>query len=93
MTMFCSWTPAECKDLRAPATRAEMISVFHRACTMAMRRPEPKGVTLMGAKALEGPGLLGNTIMYLGFTRTLDACHIIRGCLCVKSVSTNEEIC
>ena len=39
--MFSSLTPEANSDLRVPATRAEMISVFHLAWTMAMRRLEP----------------------------------------------------
>ena len=39
--MFSSLTPEANSDLRAPATRAEMISVFHLAWTIAIRRLEP----------------------------------------------------
>ena len=39
--MLLSLTPAASNDLRAPATRAEMISAFHLACTMAIRRLDP----------------------------------------------------
>lgn len=39
--MFSSLTPANDNDLRTPATRAEMMAVFHRAWTMAIRSLEP----------------------------------------------------
>ena len=40
--MFSSLTPEASRDLRAPATRAEMISAFHLACTIAMRSLDPR---------------------------------------------------
>ena len=40
--MLESLTPAAIKDLRQPATRAEMMAVFHLAWTIAIRRLEPE---------------------------------------------------
>jgi hypothetical protein len=40
-TTFSSLTPAALSAFLVPATRASMISLFHRACTMPMRRLEP----------------------------------------------------
>ena len=49
--MFSSLTPDWRRDLRAPATRAEIISVFHRAWTIAMRSLEPGTRQLAGVIA------------------------------------------
>lgn len=38
---FSALTPAAARDFFAPEMRASMILVFHRACTMAMRKLEP----------------------------------------------------
>lgn len=39
--MFSRFTPDCTKAFRAPATRAEMMGVFHRAWTTATRSPDP----------------------------------------------------
>ena len=54
--MFESLTPAAVRDLRQPATRAEMMVVFHLAWTMAMRRLEPAlwGLNQRGVEGVQG---------------------------------------
>ena len=41
MTMFSSLTPFAFNVVIVPSRRAEMMGVFHRACTIPIRRLEP----------------------------------------------------
>ena len=69
--MFDGCTFASRRVLRAPATRAEIIGVFQRACTMAMRRAEPG--RLVGGAVVEQDG--EGTIMLLGFAGAFEGGH------------------
>ena len=75
--MFSTLTPEASSDLRAPATRAEMISVFHLAWTMAMRSLEPDDMARyqLGASGKGGGGKRGLAIVNLGFTWAFQRCH------------------
>ena len=76
--MFSSLTPEANSDLRAPATRAEMISVFHLAWTIAIRRLEPDGKArgqMNGVQREEMREIPQLAIVNLSLTRPFQRCH------------------
>ena len=76
--MFSSLTPEANSDLRTPAMRAEMISVFHLAWTIAIRRLEPewKAKCQMVDVQREGMREIQRlAIVNLSLTRPFQRCH------------------
>jgi hypothetical protein len=75
--MFSSSTPAARRFFFAPATSWSMITVFHLACTIATRSPEPVVESVLAGASLQGL-LFAFTIVGLGSAGAFDSSHFVK---------------
>lgn len=75
--MFSSFTPDAVSAFFVPSSSASMILVFHRACTMPIRSPEPSHVVrdTQADACVERSG--GLTVIRLGCSRSFESGHCV----------------